>query len=48
MAALLFRPFFGTARPGGSGLGLAIARELALVSSTAAGTAFWLTLPAPA
>ena len=24
----LFRPFFGSARPGGSGLGLAIAREL--------------------
>jgi signal transduction histidine kinase len=52
----LFRPFFGTARPGGSGLGLAIARELArahggelsLVSSTGAGTAFRLTLPAPA
>jgi len=52
----LFRPFFGSARPGGSGLGLAIARELvrahggelALVSSTAAGTAFRLTLPAPA
>ena len=56
MAALLFRPFFGTARPGGSGLGLAIARELArahggelaLVSSTGAGTVFRLTLPAPA
>jgi signal transduction histidine kinase len=52
----LFRPFFGTARPGGSGLGLAIARELArahggelaLLSSTAAGTVFRLTLPAPA
>ena len=52
----LFRPFFGSARPGGSGLGLAIARELmrahggelALVSSTAAGTVFRLTLPAPA
>ncbi len=52
----LFRPFFGTARPGGSGLGLAIARELArahggdlaLVSSTAAGTVFRLTLPAAA
>jgi signal transduction histidine kinase len=52
----LFRPFFGTARPGGSGLGLAIARELmrahggelVLVSSTAAGTVFRLTLPAPA
>jgi signal transduction histidine kinase len=52
----LFRPFFGTARPGGSGLGLAIARELArahggelaLVSSTGAGVVFRLTLPAPA
>jgi signal transduction histidine kinase len=52
----LFRPFFGTARPGGTGLGLAIARELvrahggelALVSSTAAGTVFRLTLPAAA
>jgi signal transduction histidine kinase len=52
----LFRPFFGSARPGGSGLGLAIARELmrahggdlALQSSTAAGTVFRLTLPAPA
>jgi len=52
----LFRPFFGSARPGGSGLGLAIARELArahggeltLVSSTGAGTVFRLTLPAPA
>jgi len=52
----LFRPFFGSARPGGSGLGLAIARELmrahggelALVSSTAGGTVFRLTLPAPA
>ena len=52
----LFRPFFGSARPGGSGLGLAIARELLrahggelnLVSSTATGTAFRLTLPAPA
>jgi signal transduction histidine kinase len=52
----LFRPFFGSARPGGSGLGLAIARELmrahggelALASSTGAGTVFHLTLPAPA
>ena len=50
----LFRPFFGSARPGGSGLGLAIARELmraqggdlALVSSTGAGTVFRLTIPA--
>src|SRR6185437_16710237 len=50
----LFRPFFGSARPGGSGLGLAIARELmrahggelSLVSSTGAGTVFRLTLPA--
>ena len=52
----LFRPFFGSARPGGSGLGLAIARELmrahggdlTLVSSTGAGTVFRLTVPAPA
>jgi signal transduction histidine kinase len=52
----LFRPFFGSARPGGSGLGLAIARDLArahggdltLVSSTGAGTVFRLTLRAPA
>ena len=52
----LFRPFFGSARPGGSGLGLAIARELvrahggelSLVSSAGAGTVFRLTLPAPA
>ncbi len=51
----LFRPFFGSARPGGSGLGLVIARELArahggeltLVSSTSAGTVFRLILPAP-
>ena len=51
----LFRPFFGSARPGGSGLGLAIAREvmrahggeLTLTSSTGAGTAFRLILPAP-
>jgi signal transduction histidine kinase len=50
----LFRPFFGSAHPGGSGLGLAIARELtrahggdlALVSSTAAGTVFRIILPA--
>ncbi|MGH7031934.1 MAG: sensor histidine kinase, partial [Stellaceae bacterium] len=52
----LFRPFFGSARPGGSGLGLAIARELmrahggdlTLVGSTGAGTVFRLTLPAAA
>ena len=52
----LFRPFFGSARPGGSGLGLAIARELVrahggeltLASSTGTGTTFRLTLPAPA
>jgi signal transduction histidine kinase len=52
----LFRPFFGSARPGGSGLGLAIARELmrahggelALIASTGSGTLFRLTLPAPA
>src|SRR5262249_15290811 len=44
----LFRPFFGSARPGGSGLGLAIARalmrahggQLALASSTGSGTVF--------
>lgn len=50
----LFRPFFGSARPGGSGLGLAIARELmrgqggeiALAETTGAGTVFRLTLPA--
>ena len=49
----LFRPFFGSARPGGSGLGLAIARELmraqggdlVLVKSTGGGTVFRLTLP---
>src|SRR6266436_1005374 len=52
----LFRPFFGSARPGGSGLGRAVARELArahggeltLVSTTGTGTVFRLTLPAPA
>jgi signal transduction histidine kinase len=51
----LFRPFFGSARPGGSGLGLAIARELmrahggdlTLVSSTGTGTVLRLTVPAP-
>jgi signal transduction histidine kinase len=50
----LFRPFFGSARPGGTGLGLAIARELmraqggdvVLVASTATGTTFRLALPA--
>jgi len=52
----LFRPFFGSARPGGTGLGLAIARELIrahdgdllLVSSTGAGSVFRILLPAPA
>lgn len=52
----LFRPFYGSARPGGTGLGLAIARELmrahggdlTLVASTGAGTVFRITLPAPA
>ncbi len=52
----LFRPFFGSARPGGSGLGLAIARELmrahggdlTLLSTTGAGAVFRLTLPAQA
>jgi signal transduction histidine kinase len=52
----LFRPFFGSARPGGSGLGLAIARELvrahggelSLASATGAGTVFRLTPPAAA
>ncbi|MBV8935521.1 MAG: ATP-binding protein, partial [Alphaproteobacteria bacterium] len=52
----LFRPFFGSARPGGSGLGLAIARELvrahggelSLASSSGAGTVFRLSLRAPA
>jgi signal transduction histidine kinase len=51
----LFRPFFGSARPGGSGLGLAIARELMrvqggdlmLVETTGSGTVFRLTLPVP-
>jgi signal transduction histidine kinase len=51
----LFRPFFGSARPGGTGLGLAIARELirahngelALVGSTGSGSTFRITLPAP-
>jgi signal transduction histidine kinase len=52
----LFRPFFGSARPGGTGLGLAIARELMraqggdllMVETTGSGTTFRLTLPAPA
>ena len=52
----LFRPFFGSARPGGSGLGLAIARELTrahggeltLVSTTGTGTVFRLNLPSRA
>jgi signal transduction histidine kinase len=52
----LFRPFFGSARPGGSGLGLAIARELArahggdlaLVASSITGARFRITLPLPA
>ena len=52
----LFRPFFGSARPGGTGLGLAIARELMraqggdlmLVETTGSGTVFRLTLPASA
>jgi len=52
----LFRPFFGSARPGGSGLGLAIARELMrtqggelmLIETTGAGTTFRLTMPAAA
>jgi signal transduction histidine kinase len=51
----LFRPFFGSARPGGSGLGLAIARELArahggdlaLVASSTTGARFRITLPLP-
>jgi signal transduction histidine kinase len=49
----LFQPFSASARPGGTGLGLAIARDLVrahggdirLVSSTAEGTVFRLTLP---
>lgn len=52
----LFRPFFGSARPGGTGLGLAIARELiraqggdlVLVDTGAGGTSFRLSLPRPA
>ncbi|MGE5271477.1 MAG: sensor histidine kinase [Thiohalocapsa sp.] len=52
----LFRPFFGSARPGGNGLGLAIGRELmraqggdlVLGETTGSGTVFRLTLPAPA
>jgi signal transduction histidine kinase len=52
----LFRPFFGSARPGGTGLGLAIARELmraqggdlVLIETTGSGTVFRLILPAPA
>jgi signal transduction histidine kinase len=51
----LFRPFFGSARPGGTGLGLAIARELVrahggelmLVASTGSGTEFRIELPIP-
>jgi signal transduction histidine kinase len=49
----LFQPFSGSTRPGGSGLGLAIARDLArahggdvtLVSTTATGTVFRITIP---
>ena len=49
----LFQPFSGSSRPGGSGLGLAIARDLArahggdvtLVSTTATGTVFRITIP---
>jgi signal transduction histidine kinase len=51
----LFRPFFGSARPGGSGLGLAIARELmrahggdlVLLATGETGTVFRLSLPLP-
>lgn len=51
--ANLFRPFTGSARSGGTGLGLAIARdlvrahggELDLVSTSARGTLFRITLP---
>jgi signal transduction histidine kinase len=50
----LFRPFSGGARKGGAGLGLAIAHELTamqggrleLLSTTTAGTAFRIALPA--
>ncbi|MBV9827176.1 MAG: HAMP domain-containing histidine kinase [Alphaproteobacteria bacterium] len=49
----LFKPFFGSARPGGTGLGLAIARELmrarggdlVLIETSGEGTVFRLTLP---
>jgi signal transduction histidine kinase len=52
----LFRPFFGSARPGSTGLGLAIARELTrahggeltLVATTGSGTVFRIALPAAA
>src|SRR5258706_3034049 len=52
----LFRPFFGSTRPGGTGLGLAIARELMraqggdllLRETTRSRTVFRLSLPAPA
>jgi signal transduction histidine kinase len=52
----LFRPFFGSARPGGTGLGLAIARELmraqggdlVLIETSGEGTLFRVTLPAMA
>ncbi len=42
----LFRPFFGSARPGGSGLGLAIAREL--MQGARAARSHWWKRPAPA